>query len=370
MRNKRKIVTLTLTQKCNLSCIYCYENHKSSKKMNFETAKAIVDKEMQFDDGFDEVEFDLFGGEPFLNFELIKLITNYIMYYDTEKKVIIFIVTNGTVLNDDIKQWLVEHRKYVVCGLSLDGTKEMTDLNRCNSFDKIDLDFFLKYYNDQFVKMTVSPLTLNSLADGVIYLENLGFKVSCNLAYNIDWSNNENVSILERELMKLINHYISNPQIEPVNLINMSIDNVAVEKDNLLIPFCGAGRTMKSYDVNGECYPCQFFMPLSVGEEKAKLAQKMKFYQDFIPEELWDDKCKDCVIKNICPTCLGSNYAASGNMYYHEENYCKLTKVTIKARSYFKAQQILNNQLSNLSEQEIQKLKKAIYIIQKNLLIN
>ena len=124
MNFKRKIITLTLTQKCNLSCVYCYENHKSSKMMRLETAKKIVDKELLLNDGYEEIEFDFFGGEPFLNFSLIKEITDYIIHYVTNKKVLIFIVTNGTLLNDEIKQWLIENKKYVICGLSLDGTKK------------------------------------------------------------------------------------------------------------------------------------------------------------------------------------------------------------------------------------------------------
>ena len=41
-----KGVTITLTQACNLNCIYCYENHKSTKFMSFEKAKEIIDKEL------------------------------------------------------------------------------------------------------------------------------------------------------------------------------------------------------------------------------------------------------------------------------------------------------------------------------------
>ena len=363
----RKTVTLTLTQACNLDCIYCYENHKSTQMMSLETAKRIVDDELLVEDGYEEVEFDLFGGEPFLNFELIKEITDYIIHYDTNKKIVIFIVTNGTLVHGDVQTWLLQNKQYVVCGLSLDGTKEMTDINRSNCFDSIDLDFFKNTYPFQTVKMTVSPETLPMLADGVIYLHEVGFIPSANLAYNIDWSNQDNVSILERELMKLIDYYLSHPDIEATSLLDTDISQ-AYDSKNIMVPYCGAGKSMRSYDVDGEGYPCQFFMPLSVGLEKAKVAQKMSFHVDYIPESLWDKKCKDCVIKSLCPTCLGANYASSGNMFYHEDNYCKLTKITMLARSYFKAKRLECGQL-NLSEQEKAKLAKSILLIQENLRI-
>lgn len=70
--NVHKDVTLTITEACNLNCIYCYENHKSKRKMNFEIAKRILDYELTADDGSKKVTIDFFGGEPFLHFELIQ----------------------------------------------------------------------------------------------------------------------------------------------------------------------------------------------------------------------------------------------------------------------------------------------------------
>ena len=75
---KIKTVTLTLTQACNLSCTYCYEHHKSNRRMSVETAKSIVDYELKNFADFEGIEFDLFGGEPFLAFDLVREITDYI----------------------------------------------------------------------------------------------------------------------------------------------------------------------------------------------------------------------------------------------------------------------------------------------------
>ena len=73
MKNFEKTITLLLTNSCNLNCIYCYEHNKAPESMSFETAKEILDSELIGRDMEVPVIIDLFGGEPFLNFELMKL---------------------------------------------------------------------------------------------------------------------------------------------------------------------------------------------------------------------------------------------------------------------------------------------------------
>lgn len=61
----KKQITLVITEQCNLDCAYCYENRKSFKKMDFGTAKKIIDKELTDEENYEEITIDLFGGEPF-----------------------------------------------------------------------------------------------------------------------------------------------------------------------------------------------------------------------------------------------------------------------------------------------------------------
>ena len=63
-------ISLIVTERCNLSCVYCYEHNKSAKQMTFDVAKKIIDEELINLDKY-EYMIDFFGGEPFLNFELI-----------------------------------------------------------------------------------------------------------------------------------------------------------------------------------------------------------------------------------------------------------------------------------------------------------
>lgn len=362
----RRSVTITLTESCNLDCTYCYENHKSKNSISIETFKNVIENEMMADNGYDEIEFDLFGGEPFLEFEKIKEIYDYILTLNSNKKFILFASTNGTLVHGEIKEWLRTH-PYFVCGLSYDGTVAMQDINRSNSSSKIDLDFFLDQYPDQDIKMTISKESLETLADGVLFLQEKGFKVACNLAYNIDWSDERNKDVLQRELMKLIDYYIQHPEKEPCSILEMSIINISyTNREKKYVRYCGAGVSTIAYHIDGTAYPCQFFMPLSVGKEKAKKSLELKFYDEEIPKELVEEKCLKCVAQAVCPTCYGSNYAATGNMYRHDDNYCELTKIIIRARSYFKALQWQKGQLK-LDDNELVHLLNSIKIIQNEL---
>lgn len=364
---KIRTVTITLTQSCNLACTYCYEHHKSSKKMSWDTAKRIIDNEFEhaIDNDVEAFEFDLFGGEPFLEFDLVKQITEYICERKDNIPCTVFATTNGTLVHGEIQTWLKEHNGCFVCGLSLDGTREMHNTNRSNSYDDIDLSFFINQYPKQDIKMTISQETLPSLAAGVIDMHKKGFIVSCNLAYQIDWTNAQNVELLQRELQKLIDFYLENPEIEPCSMLGMGISNVAICEDQ---PprYCGAGKYMCSYDIDGEKYPCQFFMPLSLGQSRAAEGLKVNLPNDYLPKDQLDPECQTCVISSVCPNCFGANFATTGNIYKRDKNMCRLTKIAIQARSYFRAKQWELGQLKETGD-ELQLLLQAIVKIQNEL---
>lgn len=329
MRKKmKKTIMLTITEKCNLACTYCYEQNKTLKKMSYDTAVNILKKELSADDEYDECEVQFFGGEPFLEFSLIKSVCEFIWDNNWRKKVNCFATTNGTLVHGEIKDWLVENKNRFTCGLSLDGLPEAHNINRSNSFEKIDYQFFLDTWKNQYVKMTISPETLKMLADGVIYLHGLGFDIDNNLAYGVDWSDEKYITILEQQLKILSDFYIENPKILPCRMLNLNIENVA--SDSKIKRWCGAGKGLKSYDTIGRLYPCQMFTPLS----NAKIDYEEILKIDFSEENTIDKKCKDCAIYNICPTCYGHNYSATGSISKRDESLCKLTQISTKAIAY------------------------------------
>lgn len=125
--SKIRTLMLMVTSSCNLNCVYCYESHKTSHKMDFDTAKrAILDV---FDEtGFDGVSIQFMGGEPLLAFPLIKDVSEWLWSKNIKYPYSLFAATNGTLLNEDMKVWFTANKHRISLGLSFDG-----DVNESNS---------------------------------------------------------------------------------------------------------------------------------------------------------------------------------------------------------------------------------------------
>lgn len=356
----RKNVSLVITQNCNLDCVYCYEGIKSKKVMTFEKAFSIVEDYLSSSStAFDECIIDIFGGEPFTNFLLIKQLCEAVWDKKWKKPYLFNTTTNGTLVHGEIKDWLFANRHRFYASISLDGTKEMHDLNRSNSFSRIDIPFFQNTWGNPSVKMTISNETLPFLSEGVMFIHSLGFIIHNNFAYGIDRSSPHNIDILNIELRKLIEYYLKHPEIQPCSLLDMKIEYQINEQKK----WCGTGTHMVAYDVDGIDYPCSTFLPISIGTEKAKLSREIDFS---MIENLVDPKCKECVIRSVCPTCYGSNYAESGEIYIKNDQLCQLTKVQALAVSYLKSKRILiNNNLESLEGKDYLTVKAALDIQNK-----
>lgn len=363
-----KGLTLTLTEQCNLRCPYCYEANKNPKHMSFETAKNIIDLELG-SEGEETITIDFFGGEPFLEFDLMKSICEYVWSKQWNKQYHFFVSTNGTLLTPVIKKWLVDHKDQFWCGISYDGTPEMQDKNRCNSSGMIDLDFFSSNWPNQGVKMTVSKDSLSHLAEGVIFLHEKGFIVNCNLAYGPDWSDNCWDEILREQLMQLIQYYLEHPSIQPCSMLNMELVYVAQADRLEYNKWCGAGTNMKVYSVEGRCYPCHFFEPLAIGYEKAEESLKIDFSKAV---QLMDEECTGCCLLPICPTCYGSNFASTGDITKKDRNLCRLTKIQAVANSFFKYKLLTTrtNEELHIDDTQRKLITDAIIRIQKEFVKN
>ena len=338
--------------------------------MSFNTAKRIIDTEVSKANG-KSLEFDFFGGEPFLEFELIKLCVEYIKFKCQTANIQYhcYATTNGTLVHGSIRQWLLENVNHFSCGLSIDGNRRMHDINRCGSFDDIDLDFFVKHYQEQPVKMTISPKTLPFLFEGVKFLHEKGFEISNNLAYGIDWSDECNLEILGEQLNLLIDYYLKHTEYKPCSLIDESIAPLSYASANTPFEFekhCGAGINMVTYDTDGIGYPCQFFMPLSIGSRAKRLGEIT--FLERVPINKLNNECQMCPINSLCTFCYGANYKERGNMYSHNIELCKYNKMIIKARAYFKARQYFAKQLT-VDKNEEQAILRSIKIIQEKLVI-
>ncbi len=360
-KQKVKTVILILTHSCNLRCTYCYEHNKGFSEIDTDVAKQIIEREMTCIDYLDR-EIEFFGGEPFLEFDKIVELHEFLINKKWQKKWLTMITTNGTLVHGKIKDWVYKNQDTVKVALSADGTALMHNINRSNSFDQIDLDFFAN--TNSVVKMTVSAETLHNLSDGVIYLHNRGFEtVRANLAFGIDWSNDNNLLIYSSELQKLADFYLENPQFRPSDILSLPIENMNPQSKNSLSRHCGAGVELVAYETDGTAYPCHTFAPISVPAEIARKSLYLSFDKE-IPIDLLDEKCRNCPVSSVCPNCYGINFSSTGNMYSKSDHFCRMTKVQFLANAYFRYKQYRKNFL-DLSPEEEYRLINNIKMIQK-----
>lgn len=149
---------LMLTDQCNLRCSYCFINNNMPldyvcRNMKWDVAKKAIDvyfaslakNPIVFDKSVKTIFF--YGGEPLLNFSMIKKCTEYInsVYKNEIKKMgnkfRLSLITNGTLIDSNIAKFLAEHKNISV-GISLDGNKKTNDQKRkyqdgSGSFDNI-----------------------------------------------------------------------------------------------------------------------------------------------------------------------------------------------------------------------------------------
>ena len=361
VKEQIKTIILILTHSCNLKCIYCYEHNKGIMHIDLDKAKEILEKEMLSDDGFTR-EIEFFGGEPFLEFDKIVELYNFLCSRNWPNKWLTLITTNGTLVHGKIKEWVDRNQDTVKVALSADGTPDMHNINRSNSYNNIDFDFFAK--RNSVVKMTVSAKTLPNLSDGIIYLHNIGFNVvRANLAFGIDWSKEENLFIYAKELRRLADFYIQNPKLRPSDIMDLPIEDINPQSSNYASRHCGAGIELVAYEIDGTAYPCHTFAPVSVSKEIAQSALELTFENE-ISLDKFDKKCRECVVANVCPNCYGINFSTTGNMYSKDDSFCRMIKIQFLANAYFKYKQYLNGLLKLSSEAEF-RLINNIKLIQQ-----
>ena len=111
LKAKRCTCSLYMTEQCNLKCIYCYEHIKRDKVLPFEVAKdAIISTfKRAREENVEYVEILFHGGEPFLAFDMIKKICEWLWSREWSCKYICFATTNGTLVHGEIKEWLLKN---------------------------------------------------------------------------------------------------------------------------------------------------------------------------------------------------------------------------------------------------------------------
>ena len=320
----RRTCMLMITHACNLNCTYCYEKHKSNKAMSFDLAKKLILKEcqvVQTSPLFQELEIDLMGGEPLMNFNLIRQLVEWTDKAPLPVPWIFFITTNGTLLDREKKDWFRKYKHLITLGASYDGTPEMQITNRATAKDSIDMAFFHDTWPGQGFHMTISQETLPHLAEGILELQRKGFHLEAALAQGVEWTDNDSEVYFE-QLQILSETYLKEPKLRPINLLSRTLNIMPSEDVKTLKQekWCGSGTHMITYDVDGTAYGCHLFTPIVLGD-KARELDKFEWNCSSATE---DPYCRECILKLSCPTCAGFNYRYRGNVAKRDHNWCKM----------------------------------------------
>lgn len=356
--------TLLISYACNLNCIYCYEQYKSNRYMQFDIAKKIIKNEIEFVNthpNIDLLEFMYMGGEPLLNFNLIKELCEWTWNLYSQSNYIFSVVTNGTLLDDSMQKWFEKHHEKIVLKLSVDGCFDMHTTNRgAKAFD-IPIHWVHLYWPDVEFKMTVSKKTICYFAEGILYFQRYGYKVIPVLAVGENWTNKEAFEY-EKQIKLLADYYLSNTKERPHPLLLKSIDalfDTTVKQEKC----CGAGERTVTYDVDGEKYPCVIFTPLVLGRDVRNDLLSIDFQN---VNEFIDPKCENCVISNLCKTCYGYNYKERGTIFARDRRVCNMYKAEIRAICLFQKQYIERNKAYRLlSEKERKRLQHVLLLLEK-----
>lgn len=306
-----KAIILLITYDCNLRCSYCYEPKKVHRKMSVQSAKNVLQRAIgELDDSYDSIIVQFMGGEPMLEFDLIREVSEWLWELDLKVRIKnVHAPTNGTVLSSEMKEWLVQNKDRFSLALSFDGNRLMHNLNRSGSADEIDMSFFANTFPDVAVKMTLSPDTIGYFYEGYKFLHEQGFnEIGPSLAIgdNIGWEK-KHLMIMNEQLDLLIQYFINNPDVRRVG-------NFALPVWNILNPeapdlACRVGRDIVCYDCNEKAYPCHIFSPIAMDANKSEEST----YIDFEKTRKLSGPCSRCLLNKVCSRCFGINYRDRGN---------------------------------------------------------
>ena len=352
-----RMCMLIVTHACNLNCSYCYEAHKSEEQMTTDLAKSIIQKELDLvekSEQFDKLEIHFIGGEPFMNFPLIRDVVDWLSETEHGFPVLASCSTNGTLVNDSNKQWLRENKDLFHVILSYDGDYEMQAENRHTTEAQIDVQFFIDTWPNYSCHMTISKETLPHLAHGVLALQRAGGTLDAAVAQGIDWSEEDAITY-RQQLDILAAAYLQDEALLPVNLLSGALFGISSNQQHQR-KYCGTGTSMKTYDIDGKAYPCHMFSPIVCGAERA-LETENSGIRDNCP--ITDPACEGCNVLMWCPTCYGINYHFRGSMESRDHQLCSMIQTQAIASCEFQLE-YYSKHIDKLTDVDMAQLKGAL----------
>ena len=341
-----KALCLHVAHTCNLNCSYCFASqgkyHGERDVMSFEVGRQALDFLVANSGTRRNLEVDFFGGEPLMNFQVVKDLVAYARSIEKEKgKNFRFtLTTNGVLVDDDVIDWANRECSNVV--LSLDGRKEIHDRFRVDyagngSWEKIVPKFqkFVKARGgkDYYMRGTFTHANPDFLQDIQTMLD-LGFSelsmepVVC-AADDPSALTEQDLGVVMQQYEKLAELMLERDKAgKPFTFYHYMIDLTGGPCIYKRISGCGSGTEYMAVTPWGDLYPCHQF----VGEERFKLGDIWKgvtntaIRDEFAACNVYaHPECRDCWARLYCSGgCAANAYHATGSVTGVYEDGCKL----------------------------------------------
>lgn len=357
-------VVLLVTQSCNLNCKYCYEHFKTSAIMSPSLCKQILENEFKNGINNPKTQFlaiTFLGGEPLLNFGLIKEVSEWLWSKEQTIPYSLDIRTNGTLMTGDVKKWFAANKRKISAALSLDGLNENQKNNRTDK--EIDYKFFIENWPESRVKIVLFKNSLNNFADTVkdMLAENIPLEVD--VGFGFEWTT-EDAVIFEKQLEALMDIYVDDLREGRISgIFPFSVEHFFKEVP-ANYPFCSRVNNIVSYDTDGTPYKCHMFTPVVLGEEKSAWINQHDFEYVRIPV---DPLCKNCPIFHVCKPCPAQNLMICGDISCsaNARTFCKMVKVQARACSmlFLKYVQLMMDNNIPIQQEELETAEKAMLLL-------
>ena len=341
-----KALCLHVAHTCNLNCSYCFASqgkyHGERAMMSFEVGKRALDFLIENSGTRKNLEVDFFGGEPLMNFQVVKDLVAYARSIEQEKgkRFRFTLTTNGVLVDDEVIQWANKECSNVV--LSLDGRKEIHDRFRVDyagngSWEKI-VPKFQKFVQarggkDYYMRGTFTHNNPDFLKD-IQQMLDLGFTelsmepVVC-AAGDPSALTEEDLPIVMEQYEKLAELMLERDREgRPFTFYHYMIDLTGGPCIYKRISGCGSGTEYMAVTPWGDLYPCHQF----VGEERFRLGNiwdgvtNTEVQGEFAACNVYaHPECRDCWARLYCSGgCAANAYHATGSVTGVYKYGCKL----------------------------------------------
>ena len=343
-----KALCLHVAHTCNLNCAYCFASqgkyHGDRAVMSFEVGKQAFDYLIKNSGTRRNLEVDFFGGEPLMNFDVVKQLVAYARQIEKEhnKNFRFTLTTNGLLIDDDIIDFANKEMSNVV--LSLDGRKEIHDRYRVDYSGKGSWDRIVP----KFQQLVEARGGKNYYMRGTFTHRNPDFlndiKQMLDLGFNelsmepVVCAPGDPAELTEEDLPIVLDQYEKlaelmlerNKQGKPFTFYHYMIDLTGGPCIYKRISGCGSGTEYMAVTPWGDLYPCHQF----VGDEKFRLGDvwtgvtNTEIQGEFAACNVYaHEECKDCWARLYCSGgCAANAYHSTGSVTGVYEYGCKLFK--------------------------------------------